>query len=143
MIPTDREWRKADKATHDAIERLRAASPVELPDAYLKLLSFSNGGEGPLPVQPFFLCLDSAEVVAAELRARTLEEFFPGFVIVGSNGGGEFVALDARGTAPWPVVALDMTNIDLEDSVLAIAPDFQAFIELIGLDECRPVIGTR
>jgi hypothetical protein len=109
-----------------------AASPIELPSEYLSFLAHSNGGEGPLALQPYYFQIYSADDVARALEDRRHEEFFPGFVIMGSNGGGEYVGLDVRGSPPWPVVALDMTNIDLDESVLVIAPSFAAFIDLVG-----------
>ena len=66
-------------------------------------------------------------------------EFFPGFLVIGSNGGGEYVAFDMRGSEPWPVVSLDMTNIDLTESVQLIAEDFDTFLSLVGIG--RGLIG--
>ena len=66
--------------------------------------------------------------------SRRHEEFFPGFIIIGSDGGGELIALDARTPDALPVVSLDMTNRDLRESVQRIAPDFDAFIDLIGVE---------
>jgi hypothetical protein len=63
MIPSDREWHSAHAASATALADLRSAAPARLPAAYLELLAFSNGGEGPLPVDPFNLCLHSAEEV--------------------------------------------------------------------------------
>jgi hypothetical protein len=38
-----------------------------MPASYFSLLSFSDGGEGPLAVQPFYLCLDpTAELLSAK-----------------------------------------------------------------------------
>jgi len=51
-----------------------------------------------------------------------------------SLAGGEYIALDARAPHGLPVVALDMTNADLRDTVLPIANDFDAFVELIGIE---------
>lgn len=39
-----------------------------------------------------------------------------------------------RADVPWPVVAIDMTNIDLKESVVPIAPDFERFVAMIGLE---------
>lgn len=57
----DREWRKVDGAPADAIAELKSVAPTVLPDSYFALLAFSNGGEGPLPVQPFWFQLYPAE----------------------------------------------------------------------------------
>jgi hypothetical protein len=107
---------------------------MSAPGLLSSLLRTTNGGEGPLARQPYHLQLDSAETVAEAAVRKRYEEFFPGFVMIGSNGGGEFIALDARKPEPFPIVAIDMTNIDLEESVLPIAPDFDAFIDLIGIE---------
>ena len=132
MIPPDRDWRAAPEATEASLARLVAASPIELPSEYLRFLVYSNGGEGPLGLPPYYFQIDPADEAALALEDRRHEEFFPGFVIIGSNGGGEYVGLDVRGSSPWPVVALDMTNIDLDESVLVIASSFAAFIDLVG-----------
>jgi hypothetical protein len=134
MSILDRSWRAVPGASETAIEELCNAAPCRLPASYLSLLRTTNGGEGPLARQPYHLQLDSAETVAETAVSKRHEEFFPGFVMIGSDGGGEFIALDARAPGPLPVVAIDMTNIDLEESVLPIAPDFDAFIDLIGIE---------
>jgi hypothetical protein len=55
--------------------------------------------------------------------------------VIGGNGGGEAVALDLRGTEPYPLVAFDMSNVDLSESVRTIAPSFDEALKLIGRDE--------
>jgi hypothetical protein len=51
------------------------------------------------------------------------------------NGGGEVIGFDLRGQSPFPIVAVDITNIDLNESILLVAPSFDAFIGLIGLEQ--------
>jgi SMI1 / KNR4 family (SUKH-1) len=134
MSILDRDWIAVAGASQAAIEQLSEAAPCLLPASYLALLQMTNGGEGPLARQPCYLVLDSAETVADAALSKRHEEFFPGFVVIGSNGAGEFIALDARTPDSLTVVAIDMTNIDLDESVLRIAADFDAFIDLIGTD---------
>ena len=45
-----RTWYPAPPAARDRLEQLRQAAWVELPESYYRLLSFSDGGEGPLPI---------------------------------------------------------------------------------------------
>lgn len=130
-----REWHKVESASLAAIEQLKAVAPVPLPQGYLSFLLFSNGGEGPLPVQPFWICLYPAEEVMQIEQNGTFREFFPELFVIGGNGGGEAIALDLRGTEPYPLVAFDMINIDLSESVQTIAASFDAALELIGHDE--------
>lgn len=130
-----REWHKVDGASSDAIAALKSIAPVDLPESYYSLLSFSNGGEGPLAVQPLWFCLYPAEEAAQIEGDRVFREFFEGLFVIGGNGGGEAFAFDLRETEPYPLVAFDMTNINLSESVRSIAPSFDAAMELIGRDD--------
>ncbi len=134
MLDPNREWQRRSGASATAIATLREAAPIALPDSYYELLAYSDGGEGPLSKQPFYFQLDAADVALAAFARGLDDEFFPGFLMIGSNGGGEYIAFDVRASAPWPVVALDMTNIDLSESVMPIADSFDAFIALIGME---------
>ena len=92
------DWYKVQGASPRAIEHLKSVAPFNLPESYLSLLRYSNGGEGPLAVQPYNFCLDSADLRASE---------------------------------PYPLVAIDMCGGGVE-LALAIAPSFDAALELIG-----------
>lgn len=131
----NREWHKVDGASADVIAALKSLVPVDLPESYYSLLTFSNGGEGPLAVPPLWFQLYPAEEAAQIERDRTFREFFEGLFVIGGNGGGEAVAFDLRANAPYPVVAFDMTNIDLQESVRPISPSFDALLDLIGRDD--------
>jgi hypothetical protein len=130
-----REWHKAEGASAEAVILLKSVAPADLPESYYALLSFSNGGEGPLAVQPFWLCLYPAEEVVQIERDGTFKEFFENLFVIGGNGGGEAVAFDLREGKPYPIVAFDMINTDLPESVQLIAPSFDAALELIGRDD--------
>lgn len=135
MLPPGRSWFKYPGASPEALDALRSGAGVELPKEYLDLLAFSNGGEGPLPVSPYNFCLDSVEDALKYRAGKTYEEFSPGFFIFGSSGGGDYIAFDIRAHKPWPVVAIDMTNINLRESVEFIANDFGSFLALVGLEK--------
>jgi len=130
----DREWTKTEGARPEGIRALADAAPEPLPKAYLQLLADTNGGEGPLPVQPLWLVLYPAEEVAQIARDATFEEFFPGLFVIGGNGGGEAIAIDFRGSHPSPIVAFDMTNSDIEESVRPLAASFEALLDMVGRD---------
>lgn len=129
-----RDWFSFKGASVQTLEALRAIAPNGLPDAYLQLLSASNGGEGPLPVNPFNLCLDPAEEVIARLGNGNYEQpDLKGFLIFGGNGGGEYLALDMRRGEPWPVVTIDM--VAGSSSAEVVAQNFGEFLDLIGLEQ--------
>lgn len=71
----NREWHKVDGASADAIAALKSLAPVDLPESYYALLTFSNGGEGPLAVQPLWFQLYPAEEAAQIERDGTFREF--------------------------------------------------------------------
>jgi hypothetical protein len=130
-----REWRGVDGASAEALAALRAAAPRPLPESYFAFLSFSNGGEGPLAVQPLWLCLDSAEDVVTTHQSGRFQAYYPDLFVIGGNGAGEAIAFDLRTNPPYAVVAFDMTNSDLGESVIPIAASFEAALELIGHDQ--------
>lgn len=130
---SDREWHGVACASAEALAALQDIAPITLPESLLYLLAFSNGGEGPLPVQPLWFILYPAEEIAGIEANGDFKEFFPGFFVFGGNGGGEAIALDLRsGGGQLPVVSFDMANINLAESVWALAPSFDEFVELIG-----------
>ena len=129
-----RDWFRMDGATPEELAELQAVAPGKLPARYFELLAFSNGGEGPLAMQPYNLCLDSARTVAESIRsANHGQPNLQGFLIFGGNGGGEYLAFDSRQDAPWPIVSIDM--IVGGDSAEVIATDFDGFFDRIGIEE--------
>lgn len=129
-----RDWFAVKGAVAEELARLRAIAPDGLPTRYLNLLAFSNGGEGPLPSQPYNLCLDAAGAVAETIEGENQGQTdLRGFLIIGSNGGGEYIAFDTRSGTPWPVVTIDM--VAGGGSAEIIAPDFDTFYDRIGVEQ--------
>ncbi|ODU19816.1 MAG: hypothetical protein ABS87_13000 [Sphingomonas sp. SCN 67-18] len=127
-----RDWSKVEGASPESLNLLASVAPTGFPVRLIELLRVTDGGEGPLPVQPLWFCLYPAAEIAQIERDGTFKEFFPSLFVVGGNGGGEAVAIDLREPTTAPVVSFDMTNIDLKESVRHIANDFEAFVDLIG-----------
>lgn len=129
-----RDWFAVGGATAEELSRLRAVAPGALPERYLNLLAYSNGGEGPLPTQPYNLCLDAARTVTQTIESNNHNRAdLQGFLIIGGNGGSEYIALDTRNGTPWPVVTIDMVTGG--GSAEVIAPDFDIFYDCIGVEE--------
>lgn len=128
-----RDWFAVNGATVEELTRLLIVAPDNLPKRYLDLLTFSNGGEGPLAIQPYSLCLDPAMTVADAINSKNHGQAeLEGFLIFGSNGGGEYLAFDTRHKAPWPVVSIDM--VAGGNSATIIASDFDVFYDRIGVE---------
>jgi hypothetical protein len=127
-----RQWWGREGASQGQLAAVRAIVPADLPEAYFQLLAWSHGGEGPLPDEPLWFVLDTVEDVIGAIRARSFEEFFPGFLVFASNGGGEAIAFDLRAGAPYPIVYFEMANSNLEESIRPLAGSFGELMALIG-----------
>jgi hypothetical protein len=131
MIPSKPSWLSPQGASEEVLKELQSAV-VGLPASYLDLLRLGNGGEVGLSVNPYTLCLDSAEDAFAYWKSGTytIQESF----VFGGNGGGELLAFDMRQSGNCPVVCFD--PIDPEGSIEQIAPSFEQFIAMIEGREC-------
>jgi hypothetical protein len=88
--------------------------------------------QGPLPVEPFWLSLDSVDTVTDTLADGTFTEFFPSFIMIGSNCTGEGIAFNFRSGGESEVDYFDMTNTDLAESVQPLAASFTELLALAG-----------
>ena len=121
----------ATQASEREMARLRQQAPTDTPAEYYELLRSTNGGECDIPVQPWLLVLWSAGEVAEHNTGHEVERWWPGLFGIGTNGGGEMFAFDARDVCPWPVVVVPLTGGTLDD-VRVVAPDFESFIKMLG-----------
>jgi hypothetical protein len=125
------KWDREAPASPEAIRKLVAESKIELPEEYLALLRYSNGGEGELAVEPGWFQLWPAEKVVKLNKGYEVEQNVPGFFGFGSNGGGEMLAFDTREGKPWKVVMIPFIPMMAEDAIV-IAEDIRAFIQAMG-----------
>lgn len=119
-------WLADEAAPFESLRKLREAIPL-LPASYIALLSRGNGGEAPLSVSPFNLCLYEAESALDYWLSGTYT--LDGVFVFGGNGGLEALAFDMRGRQPWPVISFD--PIDPEGSLAAVASDFSSLLDLV------------
>jgi hypothetical protein len=132
LTESHRRWSGRPAASEHAIERLQHAAPSPLPREYIALLKYSNGGEGPLGLEPLYLMLYEVDYVVERNQNVNQSELYPGHFVIGSNGGLETIALDTRTTKPWPIVMYD-ANAGIESDVV-IAKNMEEFIRAIGVD---------
>ena len=119
-------WLSPVGASIEAIRELQ--SEVEgLPSEYIELLREGNGGEVGLKVNPFNLCLDSAEDALDYWRSGTYT--MKGVFVFGGNGGGVLFAFDMRTPGVLPVISYD--PIDPEGNIENVASSFDKLISLI------------
>jgi hypothetical protein len=124
-------WTRRPPASAAAIESLEASCDFTLPEEYLSFLRFSDGGDGVLCIEPWYFQLCSAEEVVAYNQGYNVEEFLPGFFALGSNGGGEMLAIRKRDGSPCPVYMVPFIPMAESDAV-QIAHDFEMFAMALG-----------
>jgi len=110
-----------------AIAALSDASLVELPEAYVSLLRLSNGGGGPLSLEPGWFEFWPVQDVLPLNHGYGVREFAPGLFGFASNGGGELLAFDMRRGPPWRIVMVPFIGMK-EADIIGIAADFSDFL---------------
>ena len=129
-----RDWTGNAGASEGHLKRLIEIAPTQLPQSYLDLLRETDGGEGPLPVDPWNFCLDPSKAVADLEQKGSQKAHFAKLFVIGGNGGGQAFALDLRLNGRMPVVMFDMCNFDLQESIIEVAESFDDFLPLIGVE---------
>jgi len=126
MRPSKPSWLLSQGASEKVLKELQS-SVVGLPASYLDLLRLGNGGEVGLSVNPYTLCLDTAEDALSYWKSGTytIRDAF----VFGGDGGGEILAFDMRQSGICSVVCFD--PIDPEGSIEQVAPNFDQFIAMV------------
>jgi len=134
IIHSDLPWNRENPASHDTIENLVVKSGLQLPKDYLDFLRLSNGGEGELPVDPFWFQIWPVDEVLEHNEGYRVKQHLPGFFVFGSNGGGEMLAFNIREHGSWPVYMIPFIPMD-ESDAKKVAPDFLSFAEMLGIED--------
>jgi hypothetical protein len=95
-----------------------------LPADYIAFLLYANGGEGW--VGKCYVVLCRLEEIFERNRACGFDEFAPGLLAFGSDGGGEAFAFDMRADG-MPVVEVPFIYSGPEDE-WPMGPNFYAFL---------------
>jgi hypothetical protein len=127
-------WSREPPADPQAIKRLRAAAQDRVPASYLAFLAFSNGGEGPLAVEPGWFVIWPVEEILENNQGYQVDKQLPGFFGFGGNGGGELFAFDTRVSQLRRVVMVPFIPLK-EQYALVVAESFEEFLQAMG-HEC-------
>lgn len=133
------DWTRQRPADEAAVQKLVKDSGLDLPDTYLTLLRYSNGGGGPLCLEgefkfkPRWFELWQVEEVIDLNMGSGVKEWLPDFFGFGSNGGGEMFAFNTGTQQPWRIYAIPFTSMEECDAWL-VAESIEAFIRGMGHD---------
>ena len=114
-----------------ALKSLAAGCDFRLPDEYLALLRFSNGGEGALCIEPWWFQLWPAEEVLDLNRGYCIPEFLPGYLGIGSNAAGELLAIRKSDGSPCPIYMIPFCPMAESDGI-QICHDMEMFAMALG-----------
>jgi|SRR5215469_1649697 len=124
-------WRPASPASEHALRHLVLESPIDLPDAYLHFLRYSNGGEGSLGRVPGWAAFWPAEAVLDLNREYKVSSTIPGLYGFGSNGAGELLVFDLRAAPAWRIAMIPFIPMTL-DHLVEIAGSFEELLGTLG-----------
>ena len=116
-------------ASPEEVRKLRRQLP-RLPSEYFEFLTRSNGGEGFLGVSPGYFVLWPAESVVRFTHEYELHIYLPGYVCVGSSGGGTLLVFPVPGL-PTGLFAVEAIGMAIEDLEL-VTPSFHEFVAAFG-----------
>ena len=111
-------------ATEGSIREFEDSVTYQMPSDYLQFLRTSNGGEGVIGQQ--YIILWRVEDLLKWNADYEVDEYAPGLLLIGSNGGGEAYAYDTRST-PNCIVQVPFIGMDLNASKY-VASDFGTFL---------------
>ena len=98
---------------------------------YLDFMRRHAGGAGPAGSKSYITLWPLEEIVSAAKELGT-EEYAPGLLLFGGDGGNEGFAFDRRG-AGWPIVSVPLIGLSRKEAQY-IAATFTEFIKLLAKD---------
>lgn len=120
-----KHFNKRPPALPEQIVAFSALSGLVLPQDYTSFLKQANGGEG-LVGPSAYLILFAVDELASLNKAYHVEDYVPGLLVFGSDGGGEAFAFNARDSmrvVRVPFVGMDASVVE------PLADNFTTFIE--------------
>ncbi len=112
-----------DPASEDRIVALERTEGISLPNRYRDFLKMGNGGEGP--VGEFgYANFWKVEEIAGFNRDYHVQEYLPGYLVIGSDGGGEAFAIK-RDDAVY--VQVPFVGLSQEDCMV-LGNSFEEFL---------------
>lgn len=112
-------------ATSGAIAAFERMTGKELPGDYVDFLKIADGGEGFVG-KSYVILWGVGDLVSLN-QGYEVENYAPGLLIFGSDGGGEAFGFDTR-TPEWPIVQVPFVGMAWE-LARPISASFTRFLE--------------
>jgi hypothetical protein len=128
LLEITKELNKNQGASENALNQFMKSSGIKLPEQYLEFMRISNGIEGFID-QNSYLILWPIEQISELNEAYAVEEFAPGLLIFGSNGGDIAYAFDTR-SEKMPIVETPFIGMNL-DNVKLCGTTLKSFLDYL------------
>jgi hypothetical protein len=114
-----------EPGTPDLIAETHRNLGFELPNDYVDFIKRANGADGPFG-KDGYLNLWPVHDLRAKNKGYQVDDFAPGLLLFGSDGGGEAFAFDTRDPT-LPVVGVPFVGLSLKE----IQPLAESFLEFL------------
>jgi len=112
-------------ASKDVITKVSSLLDFAFPQDYSEFMQETNGGEGSMG-QANYLILWKIEELAKLNKEYDAELYAPGYLIIGSNGGGTAYAFDKSKSN---VVSFEFVGMTMEEEAQLLGNDFTSFLQ--------------
>lgn len=117
-----------ESAAADQIAAAERSLGKTLSPDFREFLQLTNGGEGMIGEN--YVMLWNIEELGQYNESYQVNQYAPGLLLFGSDGGGEGYAFDTR-TLPSPVVTVPFVGMSLKYAK-PVASTFTAFLTILG-----------
>jgi hypothetical protein len=117
-----------DTSSNTSITAVEESLKVHLPSDYLSFIKQHNGVVGPIG-ENSFLNLWSLDILVKYNEGYGVNEFAPGLILFGSDGGDTAYAFDTRDNR-MPIVEVPFIGMDL-DEVKRCGNSFVEFLKYL------------
>jgi hypothetical protein len=115
-------------ATEQALGECQDTLGIKLPSEYVQFVKKSNGTEGFVGEDSYLMMWPVEELPAMNVSYE-VQEYAPGLLLFGSDGGGEAYAFDLR-EERQPIVRVPFVGLSLDD-VIPVADTFSGFLKAL------------
>jgi len=115
-----------DAAADDLIERSEDQLATHLPGEYKEFLKVGNGGEGFIGESEYAIFWGVDELYSLN-ESYEVATYAPGFLVFGTDGGGEAYGFDTR-VEGWPIVRLPFIGMSWNEAI-PLGNSFCGFLE--------------
>lgn len=119
-----KDMKLGEGTTREAVLAVQEQLGVEFPDDYVDFMIETNGGVGDVRGAAWVWILPIEELIQAN-EEYEIPELFPGYVLFGSDGGGEAYAFNSR-SRPASIVMFPFMGD--EDDVSPQGKDLREFL---------------